>query len=110
MAESMENLMSSLNGLMVDENNEINELPEMNEEDAEFVLSNLSIPEGAKISNVSEFLMRKSNPKPAIVQVVTSILERHSQQVKEQKKLAYQKFKVDSGLPESHFEKLKAYQ
>ena len=110
MAESMENLMSNLSGLIVDENNEINELPKMNEEDAEFVLSNLTIPEGATISNVSEFLEAKSNPKPAIVEVVTSILERHSQKVKEEKKLAYQKFKEGSGLPESYFEKRHAYQ
>ena len=81
MSERMESLFSSLNGLMVEDNGEINILPDMNEKDGEFIVSNLTIPEGSKISNVREYLNGKRHPKPAIVQVVTSILERHRQEV-----------------------------
>ena len=88
----MDSLLSRLNGLIVDDNGDIIlnnlELPELNEEEAEFLRSNISIPKGARIS--------KSNPRPAIVQVVSSILEMHRQEVKEKKKLAYQKFNEDS--------------
>ena len=81
MSERMESLFSSLNALMVEDNGELNQLPDMNEKDGEFIISNITIPEGSKISNVREFLNGKRNPKPAIVQVVTSILERHRQEV-----------------------------
>ena len=102
MAESMNSLLSRLNGLIVDDNGDIIignwELPEVNEEETDFLNSNISITEGARISNISDW----SNPRPAFVEVVSSILEMHRQEVKEKKKLAYQKFKEVESPDQRH--------